>query len=472
MIDYNSLVRERSIRLARNNFWEFCKLLNPSFYWEEGGYLNILCNILQDLYERKLINPNTSQPYRNLITSLPRRWGKSYTYQMWEAWILGQNPKEIFITISYNTDLATDFSTSVRNLIMQEQSEDLSKICYSDIFKNTKLKQGSKSILKWRLKDSPRNNYLGTGLNATLTGKGASVLLIDDLIRNAKEAYNDEMLEEHYKFWTGSVLQVVENNGLKVVNFTRWRNEDLIGKILNGPTKDDWYVYTLEACVDGVMQCPPNILTHEDYLNLEKEMDPLIFRANYHQETVDIEGKLYNIKTYYQLPTEIAFEKRLCFVDVADTGSDYLCAIVVGIIKQQAFILDVMHTQDVTEITEPQLVQMLDENGVDECIVESNNAGRLFSRNIKRLLEDKNIYNIYVNTFTQSSNKETRILVAASTINKSIFFPQMWHNWRSFYREVNGFQKNAKNRHDDAADTLSLIAEYISKDTEYKFYNL
>jgi predicted phage terminase large subunit-like protein len=465
------LLRQAAILRARRSFWEFCKLLHPEFYKDtpKHEYLYRLCDILEKLYRGTLINPKTGQVCRNLITCLPRRWGKSFTYTLFEAWCLGQNPLELLITISYNAELATDFSVAVRNKILEE-CDDPSKIIYSDIFPMTKMAKGSKSVLKWRLDGSPRNNYLGTGVDGTLTGKGATILVVDDLIRNAKEAYNDQALEDHYKFWTGSVLQVVENNGIKIVNFTRWRNEDLIGKILNGPTGDSWYLYSIEACINGEMQCPPSILSYESYKALEAEMDPLIFRANYHQETVDFQGRLYDLKTYDLLPKEC--DKTVCLVDVATSGNDYLCAIIARVCNGQAWITDVIHTQEDTEKSEIMLVDALIKNEVDECIIESNSAGGLFAKNISRRLQEKMIWNINIETFFQSSNKTTRILTASSIVNKSIFVPYDWNKWKSFYREIQGYQKMGKNKHDDAADTISLLAERLDGSIGAKFVEL
>ena len=40
------------------------------------------------------------------------------------------------------------------------------------------------------------NNYLATSPSGTATGFGASLLIIDDLIKNAEEAYNETVKEK------------------------------------------------------------------------------------------------------------------------------------------------------------------------------------------------------------------------------------------------------------------------------------
>lgn len=48
------LLREKRIRAAKNNFWEYNKLESPDFYNENNWHLKLLSYVLQALYERKL----------------------------------------------------------------------------------------------------------------------------------------------------------------------------------------------------------------------------------------------------------------------------------------------------------------------------------------------------------------------------------------------------------------------------------
>ena len=45
-----NLRQQLQCELARREFWEYCKLLYPSFYKEERGYLKELCNALENFY--------------------------------------------------------------------------------------------------------------------------------------------------------------------------------------------------------------------------------------------------------------------------------------------------------------------------------------------------------------------------------------------------------------------------------------
>lgn len=51
----------------------------------------------------------------------------------------------------------------------------------------------------WSLTGS-HMNYLATSPKGTATGFGASLLIIDDLIKSALEAHNTTMLEEQWQW--------------------------------------------------------------------------------------------------------------------------------------------------------------------------------------------------------------------------------------------------------------------------------
>ena len=101
--------------LARESFWEYCKLINPKFFKDDRTYLNELADDLQAFYERRLINPKTGQPFLKFMMNLPPRHGKSYILTLLCQWLFGKNFLEQIITVSYNETLSGRFARSVRD---------------------------------------------------------------------------------------------------------------------------------------------------------------------------------------------------------------------------------------------------------------------------------------------------------------------------------------------------------------------
>src|SRR5690606_28551656 len=155
---------------------------------------------------------------------------KSFTGGHLAQWVFGINPSEKIMTGSYNETLSTVFSKQVRNSI-QEIKADNNKIVYSDIFPETRIKHGDGAMNLWSL-EGGYNNYLATSPTGTATGFGASLLIIDDLIKNAEEAFNESVLDKHWEWFTNTMLSRLEEGGKIIIIMTRWSSKDLAGRAL------------------------------------------------------------------------------------------------------------------------------------------------------------------------------------------------------------------------------------------------
>jgi len=50
MIPRDILIRKAKQEKAKRNFYYYCKLMHPNFYNEKRGFLEILCDKLQEFY--------------------------------------------------------------------------------------------------------------------------------------------------------------------------------------------------------------------------------------------------------------------------------------------------------------------------------------------------------------------------------------------------------------------------------------
>ena len=141
-----------------------------------------------------------------MIINEPPRHGKTRTAGLFAEWIFGKNPREKIITGAYNEQLSTTFSRNVRDGI-SERKGDKNRVVYSEIFPKTKIKRGSGAANMWSLEGS-HVSYLATSPGGTVTGFGATLMIIDDIVKNAEEAYNETVLESHWAWFcfTGDTL--------------------------------------------------------------------------------------------------------------------------------------------------------------------------------------------------------------------------------------------------------------------------
>ena len=360
------------------------------------------------------------------------------------------------MTGSYNETLSSTFAKQVRDMIATEQTQGVT--VYRDIFPDTKIKYGEASMNKWALEGSQVANYLATSPTGTATGFGADLIVIDDLIKNSEEAYNSNVLEKHIDWFTNTMLSRTEKGFKLIIIMTRWASNDLAGFILSN--YDDVVHINYKAINDDGTPLDEGTLSLEDFEFKTKNMAKEIVYANYQQEPIDIKGRLYSeFKTYVDLPKE-KIVKISAYCDTADTGEDFLCNIIYADCKDSAYILDVIYTKEAMEITEPMVAEAYKKFNVNVADIESNNGGRAFARNIERITRDKGNYKTVVKWFHQSGNKIARILSNSAWVNANIYMPVDWKNkWPEFAKDIISYQKEGRNKHDDAPDALTGVAE-------------
>ncbi|MBO0569961.1 phage terminase large subunit [Clostridium botulinum] len=457
------------IELARRKFFFYCNLKAPNFYKQDRTYLIELCNEFQEFL---------SSDEEVMIVNEPPRHGKSRTAGLFVEWVLGNNQNEKIMTGSYNETLSTMFSKNVRNSI-QEEKADKYKPVFSDVFPGVRIKHGDGAMNLWSL-EGGYNNYLATSPTGTATGFGASLLIIDDLIKNAEEAYNEAVLEKHWDWFTNTMLSRLEEGGKIIIIMTRWASGDLAGRALDYYKEQGIKVkhISMKALIDKdkkQMLCP-EVLSYRSYKNKVKAMGEDIASANYQQEPIDLKGRLYSdFKKYKYIPKDNngnpLFTRIKAYIDTADEGSDYLCCIVYGEYNKEAYALDVLYTKEPMEVTETATAKMLFENKVNIADIESNNGGRGFARSVERILKEKfNSNKTKVKWFHQSKNKKARILSNATWVMDHIYYPVNWRDrWPEYYNAMVKYQREGKNKHDDAPDATTGIAENVGKGNSISF---
>lgn len=415
---------------------------------------------------------------RRLMITVPPQHGKSLGSSIaLPAWLLGHNPDLHIAIASYSASLAQKFNKRLQRLIDSP--------AYSDIFPSTTIKSAGRTGSYQRTAELTEivghtGDVVAVGREGSLTGNPVDVFIIDDLYKDAMEA-NSPTVRENCWDWYTSVVRTREHNASReLIVFTRWHKEDLIGRImqkervvelhswsqLDNASESDWYHLNLEA----LKSTPPTELDpreigqplwgerHSAELLREKQrLDALQFEAMYQGRPTDAAGLLYGdeLKCYTSLPTDIV--RRGNYTDTADMGDDYLCSICYSVgLDGNIYIQDMVYSREKMEVTEPLVADMLTRCGTREALIESNNGGRGFARNIQRLAP-----NVSVGWFHQSANKESRILSNASTVLRTILMPVDWkERWGDFAAHITDYNRRFKaNRWHDAADVLTGIVE-------------
>lgn len=448
------MLLQARIELARRDFWAYCKLTSPDFYKNDRPFLHDMAVMLQWFVEEA--------EEQFLVINLPPRHGKSRTATKFVQWLFGRygHDKKV-MTGSYNEMLSGTFAKAVRDVIAEVPTEGV--LVYRDIFPNTSIKYGEAAAQKWSLEGSQQANYLATSPTGTATGFGCNIMIIDDLIKNSEEAYNENTLQRQIDWFNNTMMSRTENGFKVIIIMTRWSTNDLAGFVLEN---FDSVVHVNYKAVqeDGSMLCD-EILSKADYDLKTRNMNKDIILANYQQEPVDVKGRLYStIRTYTEIPQDEAgkplFKYILNYTDTADEGNDFLCSICYGIYETSYYILDVLYTKEPMEKTEPATAAMLTRNHVGCALIESNNGGRGFARNVERECRAAGNSHTVIKWFHQNENKVARILSNSTGVMQNVYFPLNWQDrWPEFARDLRRYQKEGKNAHDDAPDALTGVYE-------------
>lgn len=176
-------------------------------------------------------------PGGRLIVSMPPQQGKSTRIsQVFPVWSLMQNPDRPIIVASYGEQLAERNGENIRNLID-----------WNDL--PIKVAAGSSSKKRWRL-EGHEGGVLSVGVGSGMTGWAAQMLIIDDPIKDWREA-NSKVYRDRVWEWWLSVAQTRLAPGAPVaLVLTRWHEDDLAGRLKNAPDGDRWKVRNIPAVAD------------------------------------------------------------------------------------------------------------------------------------------------------------------------------------------------------------------------------
>lgn len=441
---------------------------------------------------------------KRLIINMPPRYGKTETaIKSFISWCFALNPKCRFLHLSYSDMLVKDNSDTIRG-IMKEG-------LYKSLFPKSALESDKSSATRW--KTAAGGELYAVSTQGQVTGFGAGnvdvtedeltqmttagdALSLDDNINNVLESIgartnvfqgailiDDPMKPEdaesdivreriNLRFENTIRNRTNSRNTPIIIIMQRLHEHDLCG-YLQEIEPDEWTVLSLPAIQvgeDGTEHALWPMKHTLDELHRMRDINPLVFDTQYMQDPTPKEGLMYadGFRTYSRdnLPTGHNAQNRWNYTDTADTGSDSLCSICFIDTPEFVYVTDVLFTDASMEITESQTAELLTRNNTVWSLVESNNGGRAFARNVKRILRATlRNFRVAVSSFTQTQNKASRIYANSACCMNDILFPEGWERkWPKFYAALAGYRKdNKKKQHDDAPDCLTGVYEMHSK---------
>lgn len=423
--------------LCRREFWEFCLFYDNEFF-KKRLFLQEVAEAFQQIEEGKI---------RSLSVSMPPRAGKSYIATLFCAWTIGRNPTESIMRNTCTATLYQKFSYDVRAVVKSDK--------FKQVFPSVVISDDKANLQGWNTNSAKQVSYFGAGVGGTIIGFGASnIAVTDDLYTGLEQALSDTQNDRIIQ-WKEATHDSRFESGCKRIDIgTRWSLNDVIGRQMNEGIYDKSIV--IPALIEGKSFCE-DVMTTAEYLEKQKRTEESIWMAEYMQEPVDIKGRLFNqLNTITRSEFEPYKDKivgSIGYVDVADMGADYTACAIIAVADNKLFVVDYVFNKANTDITLPQVANVLNKWNSAYCRVESNSMGAMFSRYLQKEVKTK------ILPVHNTTNKVTRIIMQSVWIQeKIIFVVDERPECQQFIQNVLSFSKEGKNKNDDAPDCMAGLA--------------
>lgn len=278
-------------------------------------------------FHKKIIRKLESIVYekpKNLIISIPVRFGKSAIMRYFIAWTYAINRNCNNIYTSYSDDLVRQFSGEIRDLI---NSDLYNKLFYTKIQADT----SNKGL--WQIDGG--GSMRACSMGGSITGFGAGIansdkygggIIVDDPLK-ADEA-RSELAKKHCIDYFNETLLSRRNkeNTPIIIIAQRLAVDDLVGYLKKNST--DFEVLEIPALDEHNESIWPERFSTEMLLKLQKEQ-PGFFAAQYMQNPIVEGGNLFKDFMFVRGPMPSYYDYTFITCDTASTSkqtSDYTAA--------------------------------------------------------------------------------------------------------------------------------------------------
>lgn len=190
---------------------------------------------------------------KNLIVSMPPQHGKSeLVSRRLPAYLLGLNPNLKIVGTSYSAPRARKFNRDVQRIIDTPE--------YFSLFPESQLNYSS-------VRDASKSGYLrntdmfevvgkegfyySVGVGGGLTGETVDIGIIDDPIKDKKEASSKLIRNRIWEWYEEVFCTRLHNESQQLITMTRWHEEDIVGRLIkqveDDPEIEPWEVINFPA---------------------------------------------------------------------------------------------------------------------------------------------------------------------------------------------------------------------------------
>lgn len=492
--DYVSFLKNAHRLAGRDNlenfiiYYEWELPYKDKFYEPRMSILRGYCYYLNELHHKRV---------DIVIANLPSGTGKTYLEKLGEAFGFGLEPSETVLSLCSNDTVVQGGSRTVIDILKSKE--------FGDVFPKMKYSKEDKGYFtkettgEWKLRDCRLlASYYADTVNSNVVGERASKLIhIDDLYADFSEALDEDLNVKFYnKFVTVWRKRFVQGKTPRIViTGTMWSPSDFMVKIIELLSRENKFekdkkfpfcrisddkkrVIIQVPAMDyetGQSTCPELWTTEE----LEKErlsMDDYLWQCNFQQIPCSPQGLQFsypNLKLYYEPLVNSSGYCKGHIDGTRTSGNDFFAFPIfqpIGDEDDWAFI-DCMYTQTATTELYDEIIEKIIEHHIILLVIESNVDTGLKDILDERLASMGINWCEIVNNYT-TEKKSAKIERCKGIVKRKIWFPAktlfpMVTQMGKFMNDFTSFNSgsNARNKHDDANDSVCSFADEIIEES-------
>lgn len=403
--------------------------------------------------------------------SCPPGVGKSTIIKFLLTYIIGNEPQSTNIYVSYSEGMIKLMLDAVRSMMTDPE------YCFHEIFPGLgepDISAEYKTVSYRRKGDFPSLGLISLGGSVTGRTRAGRFLITDDLVKNKEEARSPERLEKLYNDYLATLTTRMIGDRVRQIQIgTRWSAYDPIGRMMDDHQDDPRYKFIAIPVWDENEQSNfefdhPDRYTTEKIRDIKNTIDSADFECLFMQHGIEKEGLAFPADglRYYNGVLPDGQPDKICFAnDVAWGGGDSLSFVVGYQYGEDVYIHDWIFDRRDKSVTKPRVIAKILQHKIQMGQTEANNGGEEYSDDVYRILRQEYAYSINMTHKKAPTNmaKLTRIEQHAPTIRNFYFRDSSCRDddYRKAMTELTGFSFTSKNIHDDAADSLAMLAGYL-----------
>lgn len=226
----SAAIRRTTGRRDVGSFGRWLRQASPEWPWHYRHLVAV---------RRALRRIESGETTRLMIFLHPRSYKSQMVTVRYPAYLLESDPLTRVIVASYNQDLAESFSHATRRIVAERGVE---------------LDPKRQMVNEWLT--AAGGGLKAVGVGSGVHGRGATLCLIDDPVRSYAEAHSPAYQERVWNWWRSDLSSRLEPHPRDgrppavILTMTRWSENDLAGRILNGEGGDRWEVLRIPALAE------------------------------------------------------------------------------------------------------------------------------------------------------------------------------------------------------------------------------